>query len=505
MRNWLRTSVLSALPVLSVATLGFVQMNESLAQQPPAWSPQPYAKPSAATNALPVNSLRELPQSEDATQANAQASTRDISNSSTTAVARWRKIEQAAEPRARSYNSAFVADNSQSAPTGSVEQIDAPKEAAPALKRNAVTPARRMAESRPAESQPAVSEENTNEIRLVSAVSTRDNTESFRRGASQSANQSTRRGSAVSVASYQDLSEPPSLSLPPVLPAAPTETLPQQSQPRAAGEPQLLPRGQELNLGNESPSDRLQPGNRRPPTSQSESTYRRPESRSTSDCDALRESIQNADITKIRVDTSPAFVEGYRSNQEKSSKDAFIREATNRAWYNMEGVEIARGRLVDMGYGAVVIQSADGSKVNYLLNRLSEADHVYVAEAWGIPVTCALNDGSFDSRDFIASTMTWKASGACHKPLYFEEVQLERYGHEWGPVVQPALSSLNFVKNVAFLPYKMGIHPMNECQYSLGYYRPGSCAPWTVGPVPISLRGAAAQAAVVGGAAWALP
>src|SRR5690606_41492589 len=167
---------------------------------------------------------------------------------------------------------------------------------------------------------------------------------------------------------------------------------------------------------------------------------------------------------------------------------------------NMDGDEVARGRLVDMGYGAVVIETDGGAKVNYLLSKLSEADHVYVAEAWGIPVTCSLNDGSFDSRDFVATTMTWKASNACHKPLYFEEVQLERYGHEWGPVAQPAISSLNFVKNVVLLPYKMGINPMNECQYSLGYYRPGSCAPWTVGPVPVSLRGAAAQAAVVGGA-----
>jgi len=46
---------------------------------------------------------------------------------------------------------------------------------------------------------------------------------------------------------------------------------------------------------------------------------------------------------------------------------------------------------------------------------------------------------------------------------------------------------------------------MNECQYALGHYRPGNCAPWTVGPVPISLRGALLQAKVVTGAVLILP
>jgi hypothetical protein len=198
-------------------------------------------------------------------------------------------------------------------------------------------------------------------------------------------------------------------------------------------------------------------------------------------------------------------VEGYKSEKRTSSKDSFLQSAAVRQWYNADGQQFAEGRLVDIVYGSVVLETASGARTTYLLNKLSDADQVYVSESWGIPLTCSMGDGSFDPRNFTATTMTWKASGACHKPLYFEEVQLERYGHEWGPLAQPAISSLNFVKNVAFLPYKMGIHPMNECQYSLGYYRPGSCAPWTVGPIPISLRGAAVQAAAVSGAALALP
>lgn len=488
--------------------MGFATLNESQAQQPPAWSPQPYAKPNGSTSDLPVNSLRDTP----------SASQTPAASNST--VARWRKIEQAAEPRARSYTNAFDAPVAQSQPAqpeavaASEQIVDdgfySEQSAAPVVRRNAVVPARKVvatnavSASQAPELSVAANRVPTNtvpantaavsEVRPASAVSVApasidsDRSGEIRIGrsnAGSSRRNAAAQGAVVAVASYQDISEPPSLNL------APARQEPPRFQDNSGQSPL-------------SPSDTVQ-GNRRGSVAQNESAYRLPETRSTVDCDELRDAIKQADITKIRIDTSPAFVEGYRSNQETTSKETFVQSSESRVWYNMDGDEVARGRLVDMGYGAVVIETDGGAKVNYLLSQLSEADHVYVAEAWGIPVTCSLNDGSFDSRDFVATTMTWKASNACHKPLYFEEVQLERYGHEWGPVAQPAISSLNFVKNVVLLPYKMGINPMNECQYSLGYYRPGSCAPWTVGPVPVSLRGAAAQAAVVGGAVWALP
>jgi hypothetical protein len=102
-------------------------------------------------------------------------------------------------------------------------------------------------------------------------------------------------------------------------------------------------------------------------------------------------------------------------------------------------------------------------------------------------------------------TFTWKASALCHKPLYFEERQLERYNHGCGPFVQPIMSGAHFFLNVAVLPYKMGINPPGECQYPLGYYRPGSCAPRLLPPLPISLRGGLAEAGVVSGLIFLIP
>ena len=229
--------------------------------------------------------------------------------------------------------------------------------------------------------------------------------------------------------------------------------------------------------------------------------------RSVVDCDSVRLLAKESDITKIRIDSSPSFVEGYKSKNRSAAntKESFIENAPSRTWLSYEGQVVAEGKLVDLKLGSVIIERANGSRTSYLLHKLSDADQVYVSEKWGLPVTCSIDDRSFPRRDFVDTTVTWKASGACHKPLYFEDVQLERYGHEWGPFAQPVISTAHFFGDVLVLPYKVGIHPMNECQYSLGYYRPGSCAPWTIGPVPVSLRGAWLQAKVVTGAALVLP
>jgi hypothetical protein len=127
------------------------------------------------------------------------------------------------------------------------------------------------------------------------------------------------------------------------------------------------------------------------------------------------------------------------------------------------------------------------------LKPISEISNKIAAEPGIFPQECMLSDEPFKPRNFAVTTYTWKASALCHKPLYFEQPGVERYGHTWGPLLQPVVSSAHFFGSVIMLPYKMGVEPPWECVYPLGYYRPGSCAPYTVGPVPISLRGALAQ------------
>jgi len=73
----------------------------------------------------------------------------------------------------------------------------------------------------------------------------------------------------------------------------------------------------------------------------------------------------------------------------------------------------------------------------------------------------------------------WQATQLCHRPLYFEEINLERYGHSLG-CAQPLLSAAHFYGTVAVMPVKFVLEPPCQCVYTLGHFRPGSCVPFEV-------------------------
>ncbi len=127
------------------------------------------------------------------------------------------------------------------------------------------------------------------------------------------------------------------------------------------------------------------------------------------------------------------------------------------------------------------------------------------AEDGDVPKECSLGEKTFEPRVWAPTRFMWKASGLCHKPLYFEDVHLERYGHSWGPFLQPVISGGHFFLTVPVLPYKMGLTPPRECMYTLGYYRPGSCAPYMLDPLPLSIRAALFEGGAWVGAAAAIP
>lgn len=121
------------------------------------------------------------------------------------------------------------------------------------------------------------------------------------------------------------------------------------------------------------------------------------------------------------------------------------------------------------------------------------------------PFECSLEGEQLEPRRWPQITYMWKAAGLCHKPLYFEQVALERYGHSWGPYTQPIMSGVHFFGTLPILPYKMGLQTPNECVYALGYYRPGSCAPYLVGGVPFTWRAAGYEMGVVTGLNFIIP
>ena len=150
----------------------------------------------------------------------------------------------------------------------------------------------------------------------------------------------------------------------------------------------------------------------------------------------------------------------------------------------------------------------------YLLNRTLADISLNIAVSGvpgaDFPVSCdietqkiPLNSYRFSQEEPL--NFAWTASGLCHKPLYFREIQAERYGHSIGRVSQPFLSAAHFFCNVAILPYNMGMRPPQECVYAVGQYRPGDLAPRYIPAVPISIRGGLMQAGAVLGAVYVLP
>ena len=147
------------------------------------------------------------------------------------------------------------------------------------------------------------------------------------------------------------------------------------------------------------------------------------------------------------------------------------------------------------------------------LKRITEITTDISATGDMFPAECTFEDIPEEERmppkrqqeGWAPVTFTWKASALCSKPLYFEDVHLERYGHSFGPYLQPLVSGAHFFLTVPVLPYKMGLYPPNECVYSLGYYRPGSCAPYMLDPLPLSIRAGLLQAGAWTGAALLVP
>lgn len=139
--------------------------------------------------------------------------------------------------------------------------------------------------------------------------------------------------------------------------------------------------------------------------------------------------------------------------------------------------------------------------------KIGAITNVIAASSGDLPKECVIDDRVLapENHDWGRTVYTWKASGMCHKPLYFEEEALERYGHSTGPFSQSFVSAAHFFGTIPVLAYKMGMDPPGECKYALGYYRPGSCAPYIVPGVPLSARGAAAETAAVLGLIYVLP
>ncbi|TWT29588.1 hypothetical protein KOR34_51420 [Posidoniimonas corsicana] len=99
----------------------------------------------------------------------------------------------------------------------------------------------------------------------------------------------------------------------------------------------------------------------------------------------------------------------------------------------------------------------------------------------------------------------WKAPSSRHQPLYFEEVNAERYGYVCCNCLQPVVSAAHFFGTIPALPYLMAADCPRECVYTLGHYRPGNCNPYRKHWWPCRLDAAAVEAGTAVGLIALIP
>ncbi len=103
--------------------------------------------------------------------------------------------------------------------------------------------------------------------------------------------------------------------------------------------------------------------------------------------------------------------------------------------------------------------------------------------------------------DLFCSYTPWTI---CYRPLYFEDIALERYGYNVG-YLQTGLSGVRFFSSVAALPYKMTRRPPRSCQCSNGFSRVGDCPLPCYGNRRFQWNAALVEAAAIAAVAYILP
>lgn len=103
------------------------------------------------------------------------------------------------------------------------------------------------------------------------------------------------------------------------------------------------------------------------------------------------------------------------------------------------------------------------------------------------------------------STYEFAAANTFSHPLYFEDVMLERHGHERFPLLQPMASGARFFATVPMLPYLMTVRHPCDYEYKMGHFRTGDCVhPYCQRP-PYVRRAAVVETLWITGGVLAIP
>lgn len=117
----------------------------------------------------------------------------------------------------------------------------------------------------------------------------------------------------------------------------------------------------------------------------------------------------------------------------------------------------------------------------------------------------AFGEQEFVPRSFAPVAALFEAPDLSYYPLYFQDPLMERYGHTYHPLVQPAVSVARFSTQLFGLPYQMAIDPPYCLQTGLGWLDPGDCNPKLRYQIPWNAKAAAVEAGVITGLIFLIP
>jgi hypothetical protein len=175
-----------------------------------------------------------------------------------------------------------------------------------------------------------------------------------------------------------------------------------------------------------------------------------------------------------------------RPNELRAAPDTNVHEVaqpTPLAAAEAESVRTVNDRLKPISEVRTGLEPREAVyPIDYAASKFAEAD----AQAAELVV----------QRTWVSRLHTWDATAFCHRPLYFEDENLERHGRSFG-VLQPAVSAGHFAGHFLAWPYLAGATPPRRCVYNLGHEPPGSYTPYSVVRPPLSLRGALFEAGAI--------
>jgi hypothetical protein len=113
---------------------------------------------------------------------------------------------------------------------------------------------------------------------------------------------------------------------------------------------------------------------------------------------------------------------------------------------------------LDTSRADITLQSTDVPQdlATAQYDKFGSQQHVMGTSRYGAPIDCH-----------------WRSPAFCHRPLYFEQVALERYGVT-NKVAQPVMSAARFYGTLPLLPVLVLRDVPEHRPSTLGYERPGS-------------------------------